>query len=166
MGSRQPALDLLLGAAAGAVATWLMDQVTTAIQERQPKRTQDAEKEASGGTSAYVNAVKKAASLAGRELDDDTTNFAASSIHWTLGVSTGALYGLLRNRLRALGIGSGVAYGAAVWLLLDEAALTALGLAPPPQKYPWQTHARGLAGHLVFGAAIELPFDLLDLVSR
>jgi len=166
MSSRQPALDLLLGAAAGAVATWLMDQVTTAIQERQPTRTQDAEKEASGGTSAYVNAAKKAASLAGRELDDDATNFAASGIHWTLGVSTGALYGLLRNRLRALGIGSGVAYGAAVWLLLDEAALAALGLAPPPQKYPWQTHARGLAGHLVFGAAIELPFDLLDLVSR
>jgi len=166
MNSRQPALDLFIGAAAGAAATWLMDQATSAIQERQPKQTQDAEKEASGGASAYENAAKKAGSLAGRELDDDETKIVAGGIHWTLGVSTGALYGLLRNRLRAIGIGSGVAYGAAVWLLLDEAAVTALGFAPAPQKYPWQTHARGLAGHLIFGAAIELPFDLLDLISR
>jgi uncharacterized membrane protein YagU involved in acid resistance len=58
-----------------------------------------------------------------------------------------------------MGIGSGIAYGAAFWLLMDEAALTLLGLTPPPKEFPWQTHVRGLAGHLVLGATIEAVFD-------
>ena len=39
----------------------------------------------------------------------------------------------------------------------------ALGLAPPPTKFPWQTHARGFAGHLALGAVVEAAFDVADL---
>jgi hypothetical protein len=34
---------------------------------------------------------------------------------------------------------------------MDETLTPALGLTPGPDAFPWQTHARGLAGHLVFG---------------
>jgi len=34
----------------------------------------------------------------------------------------------------------------AFFLLVDEAAQAALGFAAPPQEFPWQTHARRLAG--------------------
>ncbi len=142
-----------------------MDQVTTAIQKSQPKDTQEREEAARGGKTAYENAAEKAANAVGREMSEETRKVVGQSIHWSLAVSSGAVYGLLRNQLRSFGIGSGIAYGAAVWLLLDEAALTALGITPPPQAFPWQTHARGLAGHLVFGAVIESVFDVMDLAG-
>lgn len=58
--------------------------------------------------------------------------------------------------------GQGLAFGLAFFLLVDALADTALGLAKPPQAYPWQTHARGLAGHLVFGLVTDTSLDLLD----
>jgi hypothetical protein len=36
--------------------------------------------------------------------------------------------------------------------VMDETATPALGLTPGPRAFPWQAHARGLAGHLVFGS--------------
>lgn len=89
----------------------------------------------------------------------------APGVHWAMGVAAGALYGALRNRARSMRAGSGLAFGTAVFLLVDEAAQTALGFSPPPRAFPWQTHARGLAGHLVLGAVIEAPFDVLDIAA-
>lgn len=163
---RRPLLsDLLLGALCGAAGTWVMDQATTAIYDRQPKETRDREDAARGEKTAYENAAEQGAAIAGRKLTKDERKQSGSAIHWALGVSTGAVYGLLRNRLSGLGIGSGLVYGMAIWIALDEAGLTLLGLTPPPQALPWQTHARGLAGHLVLGAVIEPVFDLLDLID-
>ena len=48
---------------------------------------------------------------------------------------------------------------------MDEAALTLLGLTPPPQEFPWQTHLRGAVGHVVLGGAIEAVFDAADLTA-
>jgi uncharacterized membrane protein YagU involved in acid resistance len=68
-------------------------------------------------------------------------------------------YGLLRSQRRngnpARHLAEGAAFGAAVWLLVDEAANVALGLTPGPAKFPWQAHARGLAGHLTLGLVTE-----------
>lgn len=162
---RNLGLDMLIGAASGAAATWLMDQVTTAIMERQPEEVSEREKAARGDKSALENAAEKGAALAGKEITKEERKKIGLGIHWSLGVTSGAVYGALRNRIPAMGIGSGLTYGAAYFLLMDEAALTALGLAPPPQNFPWQTHARGLVGHLVLGGALESVFDALDLVA-
>jgi uncharacterized membrane protein YagU involved in acid resistance len=64
--------------------------------------------------------------------------------------------------VRGLGIGSGLAYGVLFWAAMDEGANTALKLTAPPNRFPWQTHARGLAGHLALGAVIEIVFDAAD----
>lgn len=162
---RNAALDIVIGAAAGAAATWVMDAVTTAIQDRQSKESLGEEKAARGEKPAYEVAAEKGAEALGRAIDAKTRKKAGAAIHWTLGVSSGAAYGLLRNLAPSLGIGSGIAYGVLFWLVMDEAALTALGIAPPPQDFPWQTHARGLAGHLVLGAVIESAFDVLNATS-
>lgn len=156
--SRSLAVDVVVGAAAGAAATWLMDQATTAIYERQSAATKRVEQKARGGKTAYETAAEKGARLAGRRLTEKQRKLAGQGIHWTLGVATGAIYGILRNRLRRFGIGSGLAYALAVYVLLDEAALSALGIAPPPTAFPWQTHARGLAGHVVLGAVLDAAF--------
>jgi uncharacterized membrane protein YagU involved in acid resistance len=165
-GSRPLAIDLLLGAAAGAAATWLMDAVTTLLYEREPKEVQERENRARGEKSAYEIAAEKAAALASRELSDEMRKKLGLSIHWTLGVSSGVLYAALRHAIPRLHLASGLAYGTLFWLLMDEAALTALGLTPPLRQFPWQTHARGLAGHLVLGTTIEAAFDIADAVAE
>jgi hypothetical protein len=157
---RNLAADLLTGAVAGAAATWLMDVATTALYERQPEEVTKRENDARGGKAAYEIAAEKAAGP-GR-LNEEQRKRAGSAIHWTLGVSSGVMYGAMRHAIPRMGVGSGLAYGAAFWLLMDEAALTLLGLTPPPRAFPWQTHARGLAGHLVMGGATEAVFAVAN----
>ncbi|MGH9456398.1 MAG: DUF1440 domain-containing protein [Thermoanaerobaculia bacterium] len=165
-GSRPLAADVLLGAAAGAAATWVMDRVTTAMYEREAEEARRREDKARGGKTAYVIAAEKAAAAAGITLGEGDEKKLGSAIHWALGIGAGAAYGLLRNRIPRLGIGSGIAYGIAFWLLMDEAGLTLLGLTPPPREFPWQAHARGAAGHVVLGAVTEAVFDASDFAQR
>jgi hypothetical protein len=157
--------DLLLGAAAGAAATWAMDKVTTVLYDRQPKKAQEAEEDTRGGKTAYVIAAEKLTTAMGVELDEKNEEKLGSAIHWMLGIGAGTVYGALRNYLPRARFGSGLAYGALFWLTMDEAALTLLGLTPPPDKFPWQTHVRGAAGHLVFGTVTEAFFDVADVAA-
>jgi uncharacterized membrane protein YagU involved in acid resistance len=162
--SRPVSLDIVLGGLAGAAATWAMDGVTSLLLERQPEKITERENRVRDKKFAYEIAADKAASLAGYRLLKKERQRIGEGIHWAIGVSSGAIYGALRNRARYFGIGSGVAYGVVLYLLIDEGALTALALSPPPNEFPWQTHARGLAGHLVLGAVLEAAFDVADLV--
>ena len=135
--------DMALGAAAGAVATWLMGKATTFLYEREDKQARQREDEARGNRSAYEIAAEKAAGLTGRQLTEDQRKKFGSAIHWAIGTGVGALYAPLRRRLvgdKGLGanLAAGAIFGTAVWLLLDEAGNTALGLTPAPDKFPWQ----------------------------
>ncbi len=56
----------------------------------------------------------------------------------------------------------GLAYGAAFALLMDEGMIPRLGFSRGPLAFSWQTHTRGLAGHLIYGAAGELAMQRLE----
>lgn len=157
--------DAVKGALAGAAATWVMGQVTSYLYQHEDKGVQDEESEARGGKTAYGTAAEKAAGMVGQELSDDQRKQYGSAIHWALGAGAGAVYGVLRHRVPGAGRGNGLLFGAAFWALVDEGANTALGLTPGPTAFPWQTHARGLAGHLVFGVAAETALQLSEVVS-
>jgi hypothetical protein len=154
---RPPLADLALGALAGAAATWIMGKVTTALYEHEDPAARRREDSARGGKSAYETAAEKLAGVAGKELSEEQRKQLGSAIHWSVGVGSGAVYGLLHRRLAGQGFGrnlaAGALFGTAVWLLFDEIGNTALGLTPGPSAFPWQAHARGLAGHLVLGLA-------------
>jgi hypothetical protein len=139
-----------------------MDKATTTLMERTSKPVQDRESAARGGKTAYEIAAEKGASMLDRELNDDERKRAGSAIHWSLGISAGVLYGILRSTGK-LGLGSGIAFGLAFWGAMDEGAVTLLGLTPPPREFPWQTHARGAAGHLVLGAVLDGVFAGVEL---
>ena len=140
---------------AGAIATWVMGQVTTALYEREDRTAREREDAAREGKTAYGVAAEKAAALTGRELSEEERQRYGSAIHWALGVGTGALYGALRPRLDTASVGGGLLFGTAFWLLMDETVTPATGLTKGPTAFPWQTHARGLAGHFVFGAVAD-----------
>ncbi len=143
--------DIIDGAIAGAVATWVMGRATTAMYERENAAASHREDEARDGETAYGVAAEKVASLVGQELSDEQRKQYAQGIHWSLGVGAGAAYGALRPRSDVASAAGGLFFGAAFWLLMDETVTPALGLTPGPAAFPWQTHARGLAGHLLFG---------------
>jgi uncharacterized protein DUF1440 len=164
-GSRSLPVDLVLGAAAGAGSTWLMDRATTKLYASEPAAVKKAENAARGDQTAYERAADKAAHLFHRKLSKSRRKQLGNALHWALGASAGALYGALRHYYPRLRLGTGLAYGVAFWLAADEAALTALDVTPPPQAFPWQTHARGLLGHLVLGGGIEAVFDAADSLA-
>ena len=154
LNQRSIAANLALGAVAGAAATWVMGKATTYLYEHESREAREREDSARGEKSAYEVAAEKAADLLGRQLSEEERKEAGSAIHWALGVGSGAVYGALRPRIGG-GWASAALFGAAVWLLMDEVGNVALGLTPGPSAFPWQAHARGLAGHLVLGLAVE-----------
>lgn len=159
---RSLAVEIIKGAVAGAVATYVMGRVTTLLYEREGSEAKDREEQARGGSTAYGTAAEKAASLLGAHLDDEQRQRLGSAIHWALGIGTGALYGALRDRLEGVEMGRGLAFGTAFWGVVDEGLNPVMGLTPGPAAFPWQTHARGLAGHLSYGVVADTTLRALD----
>ncbi|HET7321136.1 MAG TPA: DUF1440 domain-containing protein, partial [Longimicrobiaceae bacterium] len=103
--------------------------------------------------------------VVGVDLSKGERQEGGRAIHWALGAGAGALYGVMRRRVPGADAADGLLFGTAFWLLMDEGANWALGLTPGPGAFPWQTHARGLAGHLVFGATTDATLHALDAVT-
>jgi hypothetical protein len=147
--------DLALGAVAGVLATYVMGQVTTTLYEREERSARAREEAVRGGKPAYERAVEGIARSAGVRLGRRQRERLGSAAHWALGIGMGAAYGALRGRVPWLSRGAGTLFGALFFLAFDEAANVALGITPGPEAFPWQTHARGLAGHVVYGAVAD-----------
>jgi hypothetical protein len=154
--------DALRGALGGAIATRLMDLVTTGLMEGQSKETTQEEKAARpNGKSSVGNLVDRLAGVTGVHLDDGERSKATQLVHYGLGVVPGAIYGVVRPRMPILAAGRGVLYGMALWAINDEYLNTKLGFAGPFTAYPVETHVRGAVGHAVLGGATDLGIDLL-----
>lgn len=158
--------DLIRGAVAGAVAWWAMDQVLMALYDREDPVVRGRETGARGGVPALERVAERGASSIGLALTERERRQAGTALQWTVGIGMGALYGALRGRLPGVRAGRGLRYGAAASLLVDEGLIPLLGFTPGPTAFPWQTHARGLVGHLVFGVVAEITLGLLDRGSR
>ena len=157
--------DLLKGAVAGAVATFVMGKVTGYMYEHEDRDARREEDEARGGRTSYEAAADEIVSATGTALDREGRERLGSAIHWTAGIAAGAAYAVLRRRFQGLGTTAGTAFGTAFWAFLDEGLVPALGLTPGPAAFPWQTHARGLVGHLTFGTVTDGTLRLLDRVA-
>ena len=149
--------DLIKGAIAGAVATWVMGKVTGAMYApggplgpaaggRRPRRARQP--------TAWPPRGRPAPS--GATLGDRPERAARRRA--PLGARHRRRRGL-RGARRRFGLGrvAGVGFGTLFWAAVDEGLVPALGLTPGPRAFPWQTHARGLAGHLTFGTVTDGP---------
>lgn len=157
--------SLLKGAIAGAVATWAMGKVTTWFYDRENRRARRAEDEARHGKTAYEIGAERLAGAVGRTLSEEQRGRLGSALHWGLGIGAGAAYAALGQRRPAVRRAAGTAFGTGFWAAVDEGMISLLGLTPPPTAFPWQTHARGLAGHLAFGAVADGTLRVLDAVT-
>ena len=151
------------GAIAGAVGVWVMDKLTWYMYQNEDPLAYKKEKEAQvEGKYAAHAAASKLARSANVELDDRQLYVAGKTIHYMMGVLPGALYGVYRNRVKGIGAWKGLLYGAGLFVLVDEIVAPLLGIVSGPRAYPWQAHARGLAGHLAMGAATDASLKLIN----
>lgn len=153
---------LVTGAVAGGIATWVMDLVTTGIQQNQSKADTAAEKAAqANGKSSVENLLELLERTVGAEVDEDMRPMALQALHYGLGIGPAAIYGALRGRVPLVGSGRGLLFGAIIFAVNDEYLNAALGLSGPFDAYPMSTHLRGLIGHLVLGATTDTVLDIL-----
>lgn len=157
--------DVVKGAIAGVVATWALDLVTTYLYEKEPQRVRRQEDRARHGHTAYETAAEKAAGLLGRELNQEERRRLGEIIHWALGIGAGIVYSTFGRKIPAFRRAGGGGFGTAFWAAVDEGMVSLLGLTPPPKAFPWETHARGLAGHLTYGIVADRTLRVLDAVA-
>ena len=144
------AANLSIGAAIGYGASMAMDQATGWYFGRQSEASRRREEEvAPGGAPVLVG--RKLARLVGRDVSDEGAFKIGSLVHRSLGMT----YGMAAAALARKGVAplvAGVATGAAAFVVVDEAFLSAF-FTPPPRAYPIESHLRGVVGHLAYGAA-------------
>lgn len=98
------------------------------------------------------------------ELTTSEERQAGRAVHYGVGVGSGAFYGAAAEVFPVSTIAMGLPLGAIVWLLADETAVSMLGLARSPDKYPAASHANSFAAHLVYGVSTEIARRLVRKV--
>ena len=81
---------------------------------------------------------------------------AGAIAHYAMGATSGALYGAMAEAVPATTVAVGLPFGAAVWVIADEAIVPAAGLSRHPNEYPATIHAYSFASHLVYGLTTEI----------
>jgi hypothetical protein len=154
-------IDLTRGAIGGALGTYVMDLVTTALMERQPASVTAQEADARpNGKSSVENLVDLLEDASAQKIPKAQRPTVERAVHFGLGVVPGALYAVTR-RAPLGGSTRGIAFGLLLWALNDEFLNTRLGLAGPYDAYPPETHLRGLIGHVALGITTDMTIFVL-----
>jgi putative membrane protein len=109
-------------------------------------------------------AERVAESVFHTELPDQVKPVAGEVVHYGMGMFSGAIYGAIAEVLPIVRAGNGLLFGAVLWWLADETAVSAVGLAKKPSAYPPSAHAYALSSHLVYGFVTETVRRVLRLV--
>ncbi len=119
-----------------------------------------------GGASDDEPATTKAADrlwrvATGVPLPDAWRDAADPVVHYATSAILGLGYAVAAETWAPITRGGGSVFGFATAVLLDEGAVSALGLGPSPLDTPLATHAYAIASHLVFGFTLEAGRRLL-----
>ncbi len=153
---------LMAGVVGGVVASWAMDRFQywwlsfgggdeLELQQAPSSEKRNQEEPATVKTASSISEGVFGHSLTAREKE-----VAGPVVHYAVGTTAGAMYGLAAEYEPDVTTAAGIPFGAAFWLIVDEGALPLLGLAKGPAVYPLSTHAYALASHLVFGLTTEV----------
>lgn len=124
------------------------------------RQAQGGEQGQGGGEEQEPATVKAAEAISevvlGRELTEKEKPVAGEAVHYATSGATGAIYGALAELWPSVTTGAGIPFGTAVWLVVDETAVPALGLSKAPTEYPLSTHVYALASHFVYGLTTDV----------
>ena len=154
---------ILKGAVAGIAATWVLDRVDWAMWDAEASETRaETRRVRPGGMDPAHVAANRIASAFGKELIPPQPHPLGIALHYAFATTPTIAYAVLRHRTPAVAAEGGALFGLAATLIEDEGINPLLGLAAPPQEYPWQDHARSVVAHLVLGAVAEGVLRVLD----
>ncbi|ADV66299.1 hypothetical protein [Deinococcus maricopensis] len=162
----QAVQNMARGALAGAVGTLCMGQfavrVVPILTRDEPPATPGApdrdvispfgQQHRPGESSTAAIGRRAYTAVTGRAPDARTAAALSEAVHWGMGVGSGALFGLLTGARTAPALG--VAFGAALWTLVDETLVPLLGLQDGPRGTSVRTHAARLGMHLAYGTGL------------
>ena len=147
---------LLAGVAGGLLASFLMEQFqaawSAAAEAMQPSKEQGGAK-SDPATVKAANAVAK--KMTGRGVPQEYKPIAGEAVHYGVGATSGAVYGVLAEVMPIVTLGDGTGFGTGVWLLVDEIGVPAAGLSKSARETPLTTHIYAFASHLVYGWITE-----------
>ena len=165
-----PVMDAALGAASGLLASFVMSLVYRPLMRAGSEETLRREKEAQAGMPpATIRAAEAAAQAVGGGLPPDRRKQAlgGKAVHYAYGALWGPASRSPRGPSRRCArSATGLAFGAALWLLSDEVLVPLLRFSRPPRRYPPSTHLKGLASHLVYGVAVDAGWRVARAPAR
>jgi hypothetical protein len=88
------------------------------------------------------------------ELEERRAEIIGALVHYGFAMAAGAAYAAAAERFPVARAGRGTLFGAALWLVGDEWAVSASGLEEPGRT-PLRSHLSALGAHLVYGIAVE-----------
>jgi putative membrane protein len=153
---------MLAGLVGGVVASWTMDRfqywwlsfgksARRKLPEQAPTQEVVQQEPATVKAASAISERVFSHSLTAREKE-----IAGPVVHYAVGSTAGALYGLAAEYEPDVTTMTGIPFGVAFWAIVDEGSLPLLGLAKGPTAYPIATHAYALASHIVFGLTAEV----------
>jgi Protein of unknown function (DUF1440) len=77
-----------------------------------------------------------------------------AAMHYGFAIAAGALYAAAATKFPSTRLGRGAAFGAALWLVGDELAVSASGLEHP-FRIPIPSHLSALAAHILYGMIVD-----------
>lgn len=163
--------DILIGTVGGLAGTLAMKAYWTAVTRVSGSDPRSEKRKTNGQTGSIAllgthhepgESSTEALARLGHEAvaDDEPAEEQKKKlsllVHWTYGAAQGAVYDAVSRRLPGPRWAQGLAYGGVMWLVGDEIAVPALGLAEGPRHYPARQHAHRLGAHLAYGLAAAL----------
>jgi hypothetical protein len=147
----------LAGAAAGVLATYVMDGVGGAIYARTSEEVKARGKAVQPKSALSLLAERILRAIGQDAADETTVTKLGTAIDWAFGTTNGALYGVLDATIPAFHgcLGAPLILGL---IAFDEFGLPAMGLAQPPGRYPTATHVRAVVNHLAYGAVLTVSY--------
>lgn len=153
---RSLAIDLLIGAGAGIVATavtggvdrFLSGYVSTTqrLRERRVRRR-----------SAHAEAAWRVGQSIGGRWPSRRARRTGSILFGTgYGALWGVIYAAVRRQAPVVSSGAGVPFAVPFFLACDGLIAPLAGLTPGLRRLPWQVNAKELANHVAWTATAEL----------
>jgi uncharacterized membrane protein YagU involved in acid resistance len=149
------------GIVGGLVASYVMGEFQNLwAHYAEEKRAKSAAKKTRKSSKEKEPATVKAASaisegVFAHKLTKAEKRIAGPAMHYAMGATAGAIYGAVAELVPDVTAGSGMPFGAVVWLAADDITVPAVGLAKWPTEYPLSTHVYALASHFVYGLTAE-----------
>jgi len=147
---------LVAGVAGGLLASFLMEQFQAAWSAAARAVAPTKKRGGRKSDSATVKAANLVAEkVTGRKLPSDYKTLGGEAVHYGMGTTSAAVYGVLAEVAPIVTVGDGTGFGAGLWAVADEVAVPAAGLSKPVREIPITTHLYALASHLVYGWITE-----------